>query len=73
MGTYRLRPYEPPAELSLEKMDKEWAILMSAERKRSQIINEKIREYVVSLQEWNLTDIIQHQERSSTGICRQSE
>jgi hypothetical protein len=44
MQTYRLRPYEPPAELRLEVLDKEWAMLMAAERKRSQVINEKIRE-----------------------------
>lgn len=45
MGTYRLRPYIPPAELSLEALDREWNMLMSAERRRSQVINEKIREY----------------------------
>ena len=44
MGTYRLRPYTPPPELSLEALDREWNMLMSAERKRSQVINEKIRE-----------------------------
>ena len=44
MGTYRLCPYEPPAELRLEALEKEWAMLMAAERKRSQVINEKIRE-----------------------------
>ena len=44
MSTYRLRPYTPPPELSLEALDREWALLTSAERKRSQVINEKIRE-----------------------------
>lgn len=44
MGTYRLRPYEPPPELTTEACDREWALLMSAERQRSQVINEKIRE-----------------------------
>ena len=45
MGTYRLRPYTPPRELSSETLDQEWNMLMSAERRRSQVINEKIREY----------------------------
>ena len=44
MGTYRLRPYEPPPDLRLEVLDHKWALLMSAERKRSQVINETIRE-----------------------------
>ena len=44
MSTYRLRPYEPPSELSLETLDRVWALLMKAERNRSQIINETIRE-----------------------------
>ena len=44
MSTYRLRPYTPPQDLSLEMLDKLWNTLMSAERKRSQVINEKIRE-----------------------------
>lgn len=44
MSTYRLRPYEPPPELRLEVLDREWALLMQDERKRSQIINETIRE-----------------------------
>jgi len=46
LGTYRLRPYEPPAELSLEALDHAWASLMKAERERSQVINETIRESV---------------------------
>ena len=46
MSTYRLRPYEPPEPLRLEALDSEWAALLGAERQRSQVINETIREYV---------------------------
>lgn len=45
LGTYRLRPYEPPVELGLEKLDQEWANLTKAEMARGQLINETIREY----------------------------
>jgi Ca2+-binding EF-hand superfamily protein len=44
LATYRLRPYHPPPELSLEALDTAWAGLMKAERDRSQIINETIRD-----------------------------
>ncbi|RYP48431.1 hypothetical protein DL768_005704 [Monosporascus sp. mg162] len=44
LGTYRLRPYEPPPELSLETMDKEWTMLTKAEMMRGQLINETIRD-----------------------------
>lgn len=44
LSTYRLRPYEPPAELSLEALDTAWTSLMAAERQRSQSINEAIRD-----------------------------
>lgn len=44
MGTYRLRPYEPPDDLKLEVLDSEWNTLLRAERDRSQVINEKIRD-----------------------------
>ena len=44
LGTYRLRPYDPPAEVSLETLDKEWTSLSSAEMARGQLINETIRE-----------------------------
>jgi hypothetical protein len=44
LGTYRLRPYEPPAELRLEVMDQEWTNLSKAEMTRGQLINETIRE-----------------------------
>ena len=46
MGTYRLRPYEPPPELRLDVLDREWTLLVAGERQRSQVINETIREYV---------------------------
>ncbi|KAF2114797.1 alpha-actin-like proteinin [Lophiotrema nucula] len=44
LSTYRLQPYSPPPELSLEALDRAWAGLMKAERNRSQIINETIRD-----------------------------
>jgi Ca2+-binding EF-hand superfamily protein len=44
LATYRLRPYDPPAELSLETLDTAWTGLMKAERDRSQVINETIRD-----------------------------
>ncbi|KAK4156043.1 calponin homology domain-containing protein [Chaetomidium leptoderma] len=44
LGTYRLRPYEPAYELSLEMLDKEWANLTKAEMARGQLINETIRD-----------------------------
>ncbi|KAL2021032.1 hypothetical protein VTK56DRAFT_7687 [Thermocarpiscus australiensis] len=44
LGTYRLRPYEPPAELRLEVLDKEWSNLTNAEMARAQLINETIRD-----------------------------
>jgi len=44
LGTYRLRPYEPPAELGGETLDREWTTLTSAEMKHGQLINETIRE-----------------------------
>ncbi|KAI1818780.1 calponin homology domain-containing protein [Poronia punctata] len=44
LGTYRLRPYEPPPELSLETMDREWANLTQCEMMRGQLINETIRD-----------------------------
>lgn len=44
LSTYRLRPYEPPPELSLEALDREWNKLMQSERMRSKIINETIRD-----------------------------
>ncbi|KAF2679591.1 alpha-actinin-2 [Lentithecium fluviatile CBS 122367] len=44
LSTYRLRPYDPPAELSLDALDTAWAGLVKAERDRSQVINETIRD-----------------------------
>ncbi|EME42984.1 hypothetical protein DOTSEDRAFT_72410 [Dothistroma septosporum NZE10] len=44
LNTYRLRPYQPPADLSLEALDEAWMGLMEAERTRSQVINMKIRD-----------------------------
>lgn len=44
LNTYRLRPYEPPADLSLEALDQAWIRLMEAERNRSQVINNTIRD-----------------------------
>lgn len=49
MSTYRLRPYDPPAELRLSVLDNEWASLMRSEMARGQLINETIREYVFFL------------------------
>ncbi|KAL8729353.1 MAG: hypothetical protein Q9181_005029 [Wetmoreana brouardii] len=44
MSTYRLRPYEPPEDLRLDVLDREWALLLQAERDRSQLVNETIRD-----------------------------
>ncbi|KAK3715402.1 alpha-actinin [Vermiconidia calcicola] len=44
LSTYRLRPYEPPEDLSLEALDRAWSKLMDTERDRSQIINNTIRD-----------------------------
>lgn len=44
LSTYRLRPYEPPLELSLNSLDSAWSGLMEAERHRSQVINNTIRD-----------------------------
>ncbi|KAJ5775388.1 uncharacterized protein N7511_000399 [Penicillium nucicola] len=44
LGTYRLRPYDPPQELSPENCDREWEILTRDEHERSQLINETIRD-----------------------------
>ncbi|KAK4169310.1 hypothetical protein QBC43DRAFT_329752 [Cladorrhinum sp. PSN259] len=44
LGTYRLRPYDPPAELSLETLDREWTTLTKSEMVRGQLINETIRD-----------------------------
>ncbi|KAF1346676.1 alpha-actinin-2 [Delphinella strobiligena] len=44
LSTYRLRPYDPPPELSLDALEVVWAGLMQAERDRSKIISETIRD-----------------------------
>lgn len=44
LNTYRLRPYNPPNELSIEALDQAWASLTRMERERSQIINETLRD-----------------------------
>ncbi|KAG2416076.1 hypothetical protein HFD88_007268 [Aspergillus terreus] len=44
LSTYRLRPYDPPAELRLEVCDQEWEFLTRDEHERSQLINETIRD-----------------------------
>lgn len=44
LNTYQLRPYQPPADLSLEALDTAWNGLMEDERVRSQAINNKIRD-----------------------------
>lgn len=44
LSTYRLSPYNPPPELSLEALDKAWQGLMESERDRSQVINNTIRD-----------------------------
>nr|POE76170.1 alpha-actinin-like protein 1 [Quercus suber] len=49
LSTYRLRPYEPPLELRLDSVDAAWNVLMEAERTRSQVINNSIRDIKNSL------------------------
>ncbi|GLI80795.1 alpha-actinin [Penicillium ochrochloron] len=44
LGTYRLRSYDPPQELSTETCDQEWEQLTRDEHQRSQLINETIRD-----------------------------
>lgn len=44
LGTYRLRPYDPPLDLSLEALEQAWSNLSQVEMNRAQLINETIRE-----------------------------
>lgn len=44
LGTYQLRPYDPPKELNLATLENEWAGLSKVEMGRAQLINETIRE-----------------------------
>lgn len=48
MSTYRLRAYEPPPELRLDVMERDWTGLMKSEMSRGQLINETIRESVTT-------------------------
>ena len=49
LSTYRLRPYEPPAEVRLEVLDQQWLGLTKDEHERSRLINETIRDIKNSL------------------------
>ena len=44
MSTYRLRPYEPPEDLRMDVLEREWTCLTKAEMARGQLINETIRD-----------------------------
>ncbi|KAF7556072.1 hypothetical protein G7046_g6415 [Stylonectria norvegica] len=44
LGTYRLRPYDPPADLSLDVLERDWSNLSQTEMTRAQLINETIRD-----------------------------
>ncbi|KAF7542561.1 hypothetical protein G7Z17_g11472 [Cylindrodendrum hubeiense] len=44
LGTYRLRPYDPPADLSLDVLERNWSELSQTEMTRAQLINETIRD-----------------------------
>jgi Ca2+-binding EF-hand superfamily protein len=44
LSTYRLRPYDPPADLRIEVLDHEWTALTQDEQAHSKLINEKIRD-----------------------------
>ncbi|KAI9166753.1 Alpha-actinin-like protein 1 [Paramyrothecium foliicola] len=44
LGTYRLRPYDPPADVRLEALEQAWNNLSQAEMQRAQLINETIRD-----------------------------
>lgn len=74
MSTYRLRPYEPPEDLRLDVLDDEWMRLLMAERHRSQIINETIREWVIfTIFRTRINIGLQYQKFPPTIFCRQSE
>ncbi|KAI9722128.1 MAG: hypothetical protein M1828_004942 [Chrysothrix sp. TS-e1954] len=49
LNTYRLKPYEPPRELSLDALEQAWAVLIRAEQQRSKVINNTIRDIKNSL------------------------
>ncbi|UKZ77734.1 hypothetical protein TrVFT333_005458 [Trichoderma virens FT-333] len=44
LSTYRLRPYEPPHEVSQEVIERDWKSLTKSEMARAQLINETIRD-----------------------------
>lgn len=44
LSTYRLRPYEPPSDISLEALDAAWLGLTQEEHQRSKLINSTIRD-----------------------------
>ena len=44
LTTYRLRPYDPPADLRQEVLDQQWVGLTRDEHERSRLINETIRD-----------------------------
>ncbi len=44
LSTYRLRPYEPPSDISLETLDRAWLGLTQEEHQRSKLINSTIRD-----------------------------
>lgn len=50
LNTYRLRSYSPPEELSLESLERAWAILMHEERDHGKSINDNIRNIKQELQ-----------------------
>jgi hypothetical protein len=52
LSTYRLRAYEPPPDLRMEVLEREWSGLMKAEMAQGQLINETIRECVNFLPSW---------------------
>ncbi|KND94748.1 Alpha-actinin-like protein 1 [Tolypocladium ophioglossoides CBS 100239] len=49
LGTYRLRPYDPPADVRQDVLERDWATLTKTEMTRAQIINETIRDIKNSL------------------------
>lgn len=73
LSTYRLRAYDPPAELRLSVLDQEWAALVKAEMTRGQLINETIREYVPLFSFANVANPFKHQKCSSKVFRRQSK
>ncbi|KAI9805097.1 MAG: hypothetical protein M1825_000931 [Sarcosagium campestre] len=44
LSTYHMMAYEPPKHLSLDTLEREWNGMMTAERDRSKVINETIRD-----------------------------